>query len=127
MGILNFKRRKKHGSNDYSARQNTVQPYKISSPAFSSEAKYLFATEKGRRYEIEIQRSQKDLLCAIITFRLINGETCNNAVFSNFENSDTNMLRTMATVAEIVKMYMNNHPWTTHYEFVGVSGLNGRR
>lgn len=125
MNFLNFKRRKKQVNGNDNSEQKAVQPFKISSPLFPPGSKYVFNTDNGMKYEIKFQRSQNDLLCAIIIFRLINEGASSHGAASAVEEKEANMLRIMATVSDIIKLYMNNHPWTNSYRFYGDHCLNG--
>lgn len=91
--------------------------YKIIAPAIPSAGVYFFTTESGLNYEVRFGRRQDNILHATIVFGVINDE------FEGEEYVVTNrgeVFRVMSTIAEIVKMFMAEHPKIMYYEFTGI-------
>lgn len=91
-------------------------PYTYIPPIIKSGSIYLFTTESGVDYEVRFARKKDYLLHATIVFGVLNEE------FEGEEYSLTNrgeVYRVMATIVEIVRAYMKEHPNVRIYEFVG--------
>jgi hypothetical protein len=94
----------------------TNLPYTFTPPIIKSGSVYLFTTDSGIDYEVRFARKKDYLLHATIAFGVLNDE------FDGEEYSLTNkgeVYRVMATIVEIVKTYMREHPNVRIYEFVG--------
>lgn len=93
-----------------------IIPYKIIPPAISSGSVYLFNTDSGIEYEVRFARKKDNLLHATVAFGVLNEE------FGGEEYSVTNrgeVYRVMATIVNIVKNYMVEHPNLRLVEFTG--------
>lgn len=93
-----------------------AQPYKITPPAIKSGTEYHFTTNSGIHYEVRFGRKQNDILSANIVFGVTNDE------YEGEEYVVTNkgdVFRVMATIVEIVHLYMEQHPNVHSYEFTG--------
>lgn len=96
--------------------QKLQHPYQIIPPPIKSGSTYYFRTDSGIQYEVRFGRKTNDILYTSIVFGVINDE------FEGEEYSMTNrfeVYRVMATIVEIVRMYMMLHPKTNSYEFTG--------
>lgn len=92
--------------------------YPIVRPAISSAGVYFFTTDSGLQYEVRFGRRQDNILYATIVFGVINDE------FEGEEYVETNrgeVYRVMQTIAEIVRIFMHEHPKMMYYEFTGVT------
>lgn len=92
------------------------EPYSIIPPRIPSGNTYLFNTESGMEYEVRFARKKQDLLSATVAFGVTNEE------FEGEEYVATNkgeLYRVMATVVEVVKMYLGEHPHIRTLEFSG--------
>jgi hypothetical protein len=95
----------------------TLPNYKIILPAIASAGVYFFNTDSGLQYEVRFGRRQDNILHATIVFGVINEE------FDGEEYVVTNrgeVFRVMATIVEIVKMFMAEHQKIMCYEFTGI-------
>lgn len=93
-----------------------IIPYKVTPPAISSGSIYLFNTDSGIEYEVRFARKKDNLLHATVAFGVLNEE------FGGEEYSVTNrgeVYRVMATIVNIVKNYMIEHPNLRLVEFTG--------
>lgn len=91
-------------------------PYEIIPPPIVSGSTYYFITDAGVRYEVRFGRKQNNILNTSIVFGVLNEE------YEGEEYSMTNkfeVYRVMATVVEIVRIYMRLHPKINCYEFTG--------
>ena len=91
-------------------------PYRIIPPRIPSGNTYLFTTDSGMEYEVRFARKKHDLLSATVAFGVTNEE------FEGEEYVATNkgeLYRVMATVVEVVKMYLKEHPHIRTLEFSG--------
>lgn len=91
-------------------------PYQIIPPPIESGSTYYFISGSGMRYEVRFGRKQNNILNTSIVFGVLNDE------FDGEEYSMTNrfeVFRVMATIVEIVRMYMRLHPKINCYEFTG--------
>ncbi len=92
------------------------EPYEIIPPRIPSGNTYLFTTDSGMEYEVRFARKKHDLLSATVAFGVTNEE------FEGEEYVATNkgeLYRVMATVVEVVKMYLKEHPHIRMLEFSG--------
>lgn len=95
-----------------------VKEYKIVVPAISTAGVYYFTTDCGVQYEVRFGRRQDNILHATIVFGVINEE------YDGEEYTVTNkgeLYRVMTTIVHVVKMFMNEHPKMTAYEFTGLA------
>ena len=96
-----------------------VKIYKITPPAIPSGAMYLFNTDSGVEYEVRFGRSEENILAASIVFGVLNDE------FAQQESGEYSVVNrgeiynVMATISEVIKMYMKEHPRMISYEFTG--------
>lgn len=91
-------------------------PYQIILPPIESGSTYYFISESEIRYEVRFGRKQNNILNTSIVFGVLNDE------FEGEEYSMTNrfeVFRVMATIVEIVRIYMRLHPKNNCYEFTG--------
>lgn len=95
--------------------EHTVPSYEIERPNIPSGATYYFETGSGLRYEVLFAKKRDNYLENIINFSVLNEE------FED-EYSETNrgeVYRVIATVAEIIQIYHDNHAYSNSYEFSG--------
>lgn len=95
--------------------QPSVPAYPIEKPGIPSGSAYYFNTGSGLRYEVLFARKKDNYLGNIINFSVLNEE------FDD-EYSETNrgeVYRVIATVAEIIRLYHEQHNYCTSYEFSG--------
>jgi hypothetical protein len=93
-----------------------VKPYPIKPPAIPTGSAYYFTTETGLDYEVRFGRKQDNFLNATIVFGVLNEE------FEGEEYVVTNrgeMYRVMATIVEIIKIYIAQHPNVNSFEYSG--------
>lgn len=99
------------------AQENKPRLYPIEYPAIPSAGVYYFNTDSGLRYEVRFGRRQDNILHATIVFGVVNDE------FEGEEYVTTNrgeVYRVMATISEIVRIFMRVHPKIMIYEFHAV-------
>jgi hypothetical protein len=90
--------------------------YKIIPPAISSGSVYLFTTDAGIEYEVRFARKKDNLLNVTVAFGVLNDE------YEGEEYVVTNkgeVYRVMATIVEVVKIYLREHPNVRSVEFTG--------
>ncbi len=95
-----------------------VEAYKIISPAISTAGVYYFTTISGVNYEVRFGRRQDNILHATIVFGVTNEE------YEGEEYILTNkgeLYKVMATIVEIIKLFMKEHPKMLVYEFTGLA------
>ena len=95
--------------------KQTVPSYEIERPNIPSGSTYYFETGSGLRYEVLFAKKRDSYLENIINFSVLNEE------FED-EYSETNrgeVYRVIATVAEIISIYHDNHAYSHSYEFSG--------
>jgi len=93
-----------------------VERYQIEPPAIPSGNVYTFITKHGVQYEVRFARKKDDFLSVVIVFGVLNEE------YGGEEYVVTNkgdVYNVMATICEVVKMYMEQHPHVHTYEFSG--------
>ncbi len=93
-----------------------LEPYTIIPPPIESGSTYYFITDSGVHYEVRFGRKQNNILNTSIVFGVINEE------YEGEEYSLTNkfeVYRVMATIVEILRMYMSIHPKINSYEYTG--------
>ena len=92
-----------------------VEHYPVEVPEIRSGAAYYFETESGLRYQVLFAKKKNNYLEHIVNFSVLNEE------FED-EYSETNrgeIYRVIATVVEIIRVYHENHSYSTSYEFSG--------
>lgn len=92
-----------------------VDHYQVELPKIISGSSYYFNTESGLRYQVIFARKRDNYLENIVNFSVLNDE------FED-EYSETNrgeIYRVIATVAEIIRIYQENHRYSVSYEFSG--------
>ncbi len=95
--------------------QQTVPSYDIELPGIPSGSTYYFTTGSGLKYEVLFAKKKDNYLENIINFSVLSEE------FED-EYSETNrgeVYRVIATVAEIIRIYHENHGYSHSYEFSG--------
>ncbi|MBI4945099.1 MAG: hypothetical protein HY840_01710 [Bacteroidetes bacterium] len=97
---------------------NLLEPFSVILPAIPSAGIYFFTTSKGIQYEVRFGRRKNNILHATIVFGVINDE------FEGEEYVETNkgeVYRVMATMVEIIRIFMTVHPKVMIYEFTGIA------
>jgi hypothetical protein len=92
-----------------------VEHYPVKVPEIRSGADYYFETESGLRYQVLFAKKKDNYLEHIVNFSVLSEE------FED-EYSETNrgeIYRVMATVVEIIRLFHENHAYSTSYEFSG--------
>lgn len=92
--------------------------FKISPPAIPSAGVYFFTTDSGVKYEVRFGRRKDNILHASIVFGVINDE------YEGEEYIETNkgeVYRVMATLVEVMRMFMQEHNRVMIYEFTGTA------
>lgn len=97
----------------------TVQIYNIISPAIPSGALYLFTTDSGLEYEVRFGRREGNILASSIVFGVLNEEYSKEDAGEYAVVNRGEAYRVMATISEVIKMYMKQHPRTISFEFAG--------
>jgi len=95
--------------------ENKIECFPIEAPAIKSGSAYYFETESGLRYEVLFARKKDSYLENIVNFSVLSEE------FED-EYSETNrgeIYRVIATVVETIRLYHENHTYSTSYEFSG--------
>ena len=95
-----------------------IKKYNIIIPALRTAGIYFFTTDSGIDYEVRFGRRQNNILHANIVFGVVNDE------YDGEEYSLTNkgeLYRVMATIVEIVKIFMETHPSMLVYEFTAIA------
>ena len=98
--------------------EGLTSSFKIIPPAIPSAGIYFFTTDSGVKYEVRFGRRKDNILHATIVFGVINDE------FEGEEYIETNrgeVYRVMATLVQIIRMFMAEHPKVMTYEFTGVA------
>jgi len=96
----------------------SIKIYNIIPPLISTGSTYLFTTDSGIEYEVRFGREKQSLLSAIIAFGVLNDE------FEGDEYVETNkgeIFRVMATVIEIIELYIKEHPNTRTFKFTAMT------
>jgi hypothetical protein len=94
----------------------TTNIYEINPPAIPSGSVYYFTTDNNVQYEVRFGRKQDNFLNATIVFGVLNDE------YEGEEYVVTNkgeLYKVMATIVEIVKIYINRHPNINSFEYTG--------
>ncbi|MDQ3192590.1 MAG: hypothetical protein M3Q58_13435 [Bacteroidota bacterium] len=95
---------------------NSVRIYTIIPPAIPTGSVYYFTTDNGVQYEVRFGRKQDNFLNATIVFGVLNEE------YEGEEYVVTNkgeIYKVMATIVEVVKMYIDQHPNINSFEYTG--------
>lgn len=95
--------------------RSPIRTYPVQLPCIRSGAEYYFETESGLRYQVMFARKKESYLENIVNFSVLSDE------FED-EYSETNrgeIFRVIATVVEIIRIYHENHAYSTSYEFSG--------
>lgn len=93
----------------------TIEHYKIKVPEIHSGSTYYFTTESGLQYEVLFAKKRENYLENIVNFSVLSED------FED-EYSETNrgeVYRVISTVTEVVRLYHENHAYSTSYEFSG--------
>ncbi|HAE31667.1 MAG TPA: hypothetical protein DCF89_11180 [Flavobacteriales bacterium] len=94
----------------------TAKSYSYIPPAIVSGSVYLFTTESGLEYEVRFARKRNNLLHCTIAFGVLNEE------YEGEEYVVVNkgeVFRVMATIVDIVKKYIEEHPNVRSFEYSG--------
>jgi hypothetical protein len=97
---------------DYESR---LQPYPIQVPEIKSGTEYYFETGSGLKYQVLFARKKDNYLENIVNFSVLSDE------FED-EYSETNrgeIYRVIASVIEAIRLFHENHAYSTRYEFSG--------
>ena len=96
-----------------------IKSYKIIPPAIPSGSMYLFETDSGVEYEVRFGRKQNNILAASIVFGVLNEEFDRDDAGEYVVVNRGEIYQVMATVGDIIQMYMKEHPRMMSYEFTG--------
>ena len=94
-----------------------MNPYPIIAPAIPSGQVYRFITVHDVEYEVRFGRKKDDIFHAVVVFGVLNEE------YEGEEYVVTNKgdaFRVMTTIAEVIRMYLKEHPNMHTIEFTGV-------
>lgn len=92
-------------------------PYQIIAPAIPSGQVYQFTTDFDVEYEVRFGRKKENILHSVFVFGVLNDE------YDGEEYVLTNkgdVFRVIATISEVIKMYMKEHPNMQIFEFTGI-------
>jgi hypothetical protein len=95
--------------------KSAVVPYHVRLPGIRSGAEYYFETGSGLKYQVLFAKKKDNYLEHIVNFGVLSDE------FED-EYGETNrgeIFRVMATVVEIIRIFHENHSYSTSYEFSG--------
>ena len=101
-----------------------VKVYDIIPPAIPSGAMYLFTTDSGVEYEVRFGRQEENILAASIVFGVLNDEFSLEDAEEYAVVNRGEVYNVLATISEIIKMYMKEHPRMLSYEFAGENRKN---
>lgn len=94
-----------------------MEPYAIIAPAIPSGHVYQFTTKHDVEYEVRFGRKKENILHSVVVFGVLNDE------YEGEEYVVTNKgdaFRVMTTIAEVIKMYLREHPNMQIVEFTGI-------
>lgn len=94
-----------------------MNPYHIIAPAIPSGQVYQFITPYEVEYEVRFGRKKENILHSVVVFGVLNDE------YEGEEYVVTNKgdaLRVMTTIAEVIRMYLSEHPNMQIVEFTGI-------
>jgi hypothetical protein len=89
--------------------------YQIKKPDIESGGTYYFQTESGLTYQVTFGKKKNNYLSNIVNFSVLSEEY-------EDEYSVTNrgeLYHIICTMIEVVRIYHENHPYSTSYEFAG--------
>jgi hypothetical protein len=89
--------------------------YQIQKPEIESGGTYYFLTESGLTYQVTFGKKKNNYLGNIVNFSVLSDEY-------EDEYSVTNrgeLYHIICTMIEVVRIYHENHPYSTSYEFAG--------
>lgn len=89
--------------------------YAIEKPEIESGSTYYFQTLSGLRYQVTFGKKKNNYLNNIVNFSVLSDEY-------EDEYSETNrgeLYQIICTMIEVVRIYHENHPYSTAYEFAG--------
>ena len=95
-----------------------TKEYRIIPPAIATAGVYYFTTDKDAQYEVRFGRRQDNILHATIVFGVINDEYEGEEYV---ETNDGDLYRVMATIVQVVRIFMTQHPKMVTYEFTGIA------
>jgi hypothetical protein len=96
--------------------ENDLNIFEINPPAIPTGSVYYFTTDNNVQYEVRFGRKQDNFLNATIVFGVLNEE------YEGEEYVVTNkgdIYKVMATIVEVVKMYIARHPNINSFEYTG--------
>lgn len=94
-----------------------MEPYHIIAPAIPSGQVYQFSTPFDVEYEVRFGRKKDNILHSVVVFGVLNDE------YEGEEYVVTNKgdaFRVMTTIAEVIRMYLQEHPNMQIVEFTGI-------
>ncbi|MBN2683581.1 MAG: hypothetical protein JXR58_13885 [Bacteroidales bacterium] len=94
---------------------SNVQRFAIIPPSIPSGEVYFFTSASGVEYEVRFGKI-KDTLARVVNFNVLNDE------YADDEYAETNkgeIFKVVATVLDILILYMEQHPLVRSYEFNG--------
>jgi len=94
-----------------------MTPYKIIAPAIPTGQVYQFTTKYDVEYEVRFGRKKENILHSVVVFGVLNDE------YEGEEYVVTNKgdaFRVMTTIAEVIRMYLSEHPNMQIVEFTGI-------
>jgi len=94
-----------------------MNPYPIIAPAIPTGHVYQFTTVHEVEYEVRFGRKKENILHSVVVFGVLNDE------YEGEEYVVTNKgdaFRVMTTIAEVIKMYLHEHPNMQIVEFTGI-------
>src|ERR1700722_1872438 len=95
--------------------------FPIVSPSIPSGDVYYFTTDSDTKYEVRFGRRRDNIFHATIVFGVVNDE------YKGEEYTTTNkgeLYNVMATISEIIRIFMSYHPRMLIYEFTAVAKDN---
>jgi len=95
--------------------------FPIVSPSIPSGDVYYFTTDSDTKYEVRFGRRRDNIFHATIVFGVVNDE------YKGEEYTTTNkgeLYNVMATISEIIRIFMSYHPRMLIYEFTAVAKVN---
>ena len=94
-----------------------MEPYNIIAPAIPSGQVYQFTTKFDVEYEVRFGRKKENILHSVVVFGVLNDE------YEGEEYVVTNKgdaFRVMTTIAQVIRMYLHEHPNMQVVEFTGI-------
>ena len=98
--------------------EGLAHAFNIIPPAIPSAGIYFFTTDSGVKYEVRFGTRKDNILHATIVFGVINDE------YEGQEYVETNraeVYRVMATLVQVIRIFMSEHKLVMIYEFTGTA------